>query len=300
MLSIATQSSLLPQTKYFGPAQVLKFSETDLLVLLRIKDHLGDEFEVWAKTALTVNHEFLYGETVLAAGEDFNELYIIGLLDRKVQNKTEAKILMMEDGTSAKIEKALETEKLQLCSKSGELILEYDAKSRKCRVNIESGDLEFVTANGNIDFVSEKDIRFFSKQSVELQSNQEIRLQTTNAIGNKLSTISLKNKKLKLNSSDINITAQRSQIHIAESKYIGKKIQVRIKNVKLVFGRLESITSTVIEKAENIYKSVKGLTQLKTGRMRTLVESTVHFKGKKVFMKAEEDFKVKAEKIHLG
>ena len=35
MLSIATQTSLLPQTKYFGTAQVLEFSETDKLVLLR-------------------------------------------------------------------------------------------------------------------------------------------------------------------------------------------------------------------------------------------------------------------------
>jgi len=300
MLAIATQTSLLPQTKYFGPAQVLKFSEPDRLVLLRISDHLGDEFEVWAKSALSDNHAFQFGETVLAAGEDFNELYIIGLLDHTGPSKTEAKVLRMEDGTSAKIEKGLGTEKLQLNSKSGELIFEYDAKSEKCRVNIQSGDLEFTTANGNIDFVSEKDIRFFSKQSVELQSNHEIRLQTTNAIGNKLSTISLNHKKLKLSSTNVDITAQRSQIHIAESKYIGKKFQGRIKNVNLVLGRLESIANTVIEKAENIYQSVKGLTQLKTGRMRTLVESTIHIKGKKVFMKAEEDFKVKAEKIHLG
>ena len=300
MLSIATQTSLLPQTKYFGPAQVIKFSEPDRLVLLRINEHLDDEFEVWAKSALSVNHAFQFGETVLAAGEDFNELYIIGLLDQSGQSNTEAKILMMEDGTSAKIDKTLDTEKLQLCTKSGELIFEYDAKSGKCRVNIQSGDLEIVTANGNIDFVSEKDIRFFSKQTIEMQSNQEIRLQTTNAIGNKLSTISLKHKKMKLSSTDVDITAQRSQIHIAESKYIGKKFHGRIKNVKLVFGRVESIANTVIEKAENIYKSVKGLTQLKTGRMRTLVESTIHIKGKKVFMKAEEDFKVKAEKIHLG
>lgn len=300
MLSIATQTSLLPQTKYFGPAQVLKFSEPDRSVLLQINYHFDDELEVWAKSALPVNHEFLYGETVLAAGEDIDHLYVIGLLDYLPAKKSNSPKITLKNGVSAEVSDFSGYEKLQVCSEKGELIFEYNAKSGKCCVNIQSGDLEFVTVNGNIDFVSEKDIRFFCKQSVELQSNQEIRLQTTNAIGNKLSTISLKHNKLKLNSTDVDISAQRSKIHIAESKYIGKQFQGRIKNVKLELGRLESIANTVVEKAENIYKSVKGLTQLKTGRMRTLVESTVHFKGKKVFMKAEEDFKVKAEKIHLG
>ena len=83
-------------------------------------------------------------------------------------------------------------------------------------------------------------------------------------------------------------------------KYIGNEFRGRIKNVKLIMVKLESIANTVLQKAENIYQSVKGLTQLKTGRMRTLVDSTFHLKGKKVFIKAEEDFKVKGKKIHLG
>ena len=39
---------------------------------------------------------------------------------------------------------------------------------------------------------------------------------------------------------------------------------------------------------------------LRTGRLRTLVDSTFHFKARKAFLKSEQDFKIKAEKIDLG
>jgi hypothetical protein len=49
-----------------------------------------------------------------------------------------------------------------------------------------------------------------------------------------------------------------------------------------------------------MYNTVEQLSQLKTGRMRTLVKSTFHLKAKNSMLKSEEDFKVRAEKIHLG
>lgn len=69
---------------------------------------------------------------------------------------------------------------------------------------------------------------------------------------------------------------------------------------RFVFGRLETAVDTLIEHANNVYRTVKQLTQLRTGRLRTLVDETYQFKADKVFMKSEEDFKIKGEKIHLG
>ncbi|MEE9429804.1 MAG: DUF3540 domain-containing protein [Melioribacteraceae bacterium] len=300
MFSTNTQTLQLPQTKYFGKAKVLEVNKSEGLILLQIDNHSCDKSEVWSKSALPVPHDFYLGENVLATGEDFDELYIIGLLNHKPLRHSQINLLKMEDGTIAKIEKELNVEKLQLKSKTGELIFEYNTQSGQRRVNIASGDLDFVTAKGNINFISEGKINFISKQSVELQSGNEIRLHTTNAIGEELSAISLKHKKMKLNSSDIDINSKRSKIQIDKTKYFGNQFDGRIKNVKLIVSKIESIANTVIQKAENIYSSVKGLSQLKTGRMRTIVESAYNLKGKKIFIKSEEDFKVKAEKIHLG
>jgi len=78
------------------------------------------------------------------------------------------------------------------------------------------------------------------------------------------------------------------------------KLKLHASYAKLTFDRLETATDTLIENAKNVYRSVKQLTQLRTGRMRTLVNETYHFKSNKAMIKAEQDYKVNAEKIHLG
>ena len=87
----------------------------------------------------------------------------------------------------------------------------------------------------------------------------------------------------------------------------GQSLEMQTQNLKLqasyanlVFDRLETATDTLIENAKNVFRSVKQLTQLRTGRMRTLVDETYHFKANKAMLKAEEDFKINADKIHLG
>ena len=64
--------------------------------------------------------------------------------------------------------------------------------------------------------------------------------------------------------------------------------------------RLETEAQTVVSKAANVYQTVEDLTQLQTGRMRTLVEGSCHLKARDAFLKAEQDFKVDGEQIHLG
>jgi hypothetical protein len=64
--------------------------------------------------------------------------------------------------------------------------------------------------------------------------------------------------------------------------------------------KLETRAQTIISKMKNMYQSVENLSQLKAGRLKTLVESTVHLKSKSTVLKSEEDFKVRAERINLG
>ena len=78
------------------------------------------------------------------------------------------------------------------------------------------------------------------------------------------------------------------------------KLTANVGYAKFMFDRLETAVDTLVEQAKNVYRTVAQLTQLRTGRMRTLVDETYQFKADKVFMKSEDDFKIKGEKIHLG
>ncbi len=70
--------------------------------------------------------------------------------------------------------------------------------------------------------------------------------------------------------------------------------------VRLVAERIESMADTVIERAKNVYRVVERLSQLKTGRLRTLVDSTLHLKARRTVVSSDEDCKIAAKQIHLG
>ncbi len=77
-------------------------------------------------------------------------------------------------------------------------------------------------------------------------------------------------------------------------------LRIKAASARWIVNRLETLAETLFEKARNSYRTVEQLMQLRSGRMRTLVDQTYQFKSHKAFLKSEEDFKIKGEKIHLG
>jgi hypothetical protein len=80
----------------------------------------------------------------------------------------------------------------------------------------------------------------------------------------------------------------------------GERVEVRARRARWIVDKLETVADTVRETAKNLYSQVERLAQLRTGRMRTLVEETYQFRSKNAFVKAEKDYKIKADQIHLG
>ena len=100
---------------------------------------------------------------------------------------------------------------------------------------------------------------------------------------------------------DIRLNSANSvQINSYSIEMNSQRLKAKVGYAKFVFDRLETVVDTLVEQAKNVYRTVAQLTQLRTGRMRTLVDETYQFKADKVFMKSEDDFKIKGEKIHLG
>ena len=105
---------------------------------------------------------------------------------------------------------------------------------------------------------------------------------------------------MKIAAPAVDLTAQRSQIVSQETEVAGSKLRGNIGDVQLIVSKIESVAETVMAKAQNVYRTVVELSQLKAGRQRTLIDTTSHTKAHKTIVKSETDFKVKAEKIHLG
>jgi len=116
--------------------------------------------------------------------------------------------------------------------------------------------------------------------------------------------------RLNITKGNLELSTEDGDIQLSAANKIrlnGQSLDMEINKLKLhagyanfVFDRLETTTNTLVENAKNVYRNVKQLTQLRSGRMRTLVDETYHFKANKALLKTEEDYKIKAEKIHLG
>ncbi len=76
---------------------------------------------------------------------------------------------------------------------------------------------------------------------------------------------------------------------------VGKALQI-----KIFAEKIETTTVSVISRVRDWYQTATNLVQIKSGRLRLLSDTTFFQKSKSSVLKAEEDVKVKAEKIHLG
>src|SRR5690606_2487918 len=175
----------------------------------------------------------------------------------------------------------------------------YDPAAQKARVTLAAGDLEFETRAGDIRFSSAQDISFEGR-NIGLAAHSAIRLDVVDALRKSTASLSMGLRRLKAAAAQMTFDAGRAQVSVEETRYVGKKLLSRIAYMQLVADKCETVTRVLVEKSKNAYRTVEQLSQLKAGRKRTLVEETYQMNAGKAFLSTREDFKVKADKIHLG
>jgi len=286
------QFTWVGEARILGSAEILEVDSAGQRVRLRLAGS-DDDLGIWAQIAIAAaDVEIHEKDQVLVIGESPSELYVIGVLGKTKIVSSTPKKLLLKGGTYATGGTPPEEQILRVFSGRNELLFEYDETKHKARVNVD-GDLEFVANNGNIAFSSGRDVLIQGK-SVEIASASTISLQTANAAGE------FSARGVELRGPEVRVSAEQGDIQIGATAVTGTRFLVNCREGKVVADRFEVVLQTLIEKAKNIFRTVEQLAQTKAGRLRTLVDSTYFFKAKKAFVKAEEDYKIKAEKVHLG
>lgn len=283
---------------YCGPASVMALTEGDDAVRICLLA-FNDKIEVNARLTVPMMDSLSIGDEVLVTGDVFGELYVIGLLASPDKQAETVRTEKLDIGNGAYALVDGESSAFKLFSKRNELLIEFDPESETARINIESGDLEFTTGKGDIVLNSANNIQL-KGQNIELAGQSGIQLGVLDSIGQKAASFSLAACQASLNSAKLRVTAQLGEFQLKEARVLSTRFRGKIEDAQLVADRVSTVANTVTEKAQNVYRTVEQLAQLKAGRMRTLVASTFHLKAKKTTMKSQEDFKVNAEKIHLG
>ncbi len=212
----------------------------------------------------------------------------------------EKQSITLKNGSGARVDRSSGNEILQVHSASGEIIFEYDADNNRTTLHIQKGDLDFMVPNGNINMVAGQNIRLFGQNTVDVASQNSVSLATHGLFGEPHSSFRLKQMQTDCKTGSLNISSRYGNMVTEESHFVSDRFHARFKLIRMAADKCETIAKTIIEKARNVFRRVEGTNEVKAGRQRTMINGTYHVKSKKAFLKSEEDYKIKADKIHLG
>lgn len=98
----------------------------------------------------------------------------------------------------------------------------------------------------------------------------------------------------------VEVTAREAEVKVSEAKVTARQLTSTIDRVREVVGVLETRAERVIERAKNVYRDAEELSQTRAGRLKLIAERTVHVLGRHTLFKAEQDVKIKGEKVYLA
>jgi hypothetical protein len=248
----------------------------------------------WAQ--LAVPYAIAPGQDVLLAGNEDDAFYVIGVLSAPASPRE----WELPGGARAVCAGAGEEQTVELHSGDGRLLMEYNVKAKKTRVHVTEGDLEFVTSNGDIRFVSGGDISLTAKQGVAVQAAKYVELSAAAMESQTTTSLSLQPSLARVSASHTVVATETLDVATRRTTLTSKQFAGHFAHARLYFQTLEQIAGTVIQKARNVYQTVAELCQLKAGRTRTVVETSIHQKSETVVTKAEGDIKIDGKQIHLG
>lgn len=283
-------------TRYLGAARLVELSPDAERARVVLSD-TPDASEVWAVIATISPTPLQPGDEVLVMGEQAERMFVVGVI-RQAQPAARSRIIPLANGAYALVAGTPPHGKIQVHSPAHDLVLEYDARTGKTRVGVESGDLEFATRNGDISFRSPRAIRL-TADSVEAVGLSKVELKS-NKKSELCVALSLSQKGIQIDSSNLRVVAKAGEFDMEDVAVKGRSWQFQSDSIRLAARRIETIGEDIITQAKNIYQTVEKLTQLQTGRFRAFVRATFHLKAKNASLDAEQEFKIDGDQINLG
>ncbi len=284
----------------FGAARVVADPREDgrIRVLLPARDGDQSARGAWALSALPPGTALAREQMVLVAGKEENDLYVIGVLADP--SAAAPRCVETGNGVRAELNGRGPGERLRVVTRDGEVLFEYDATTRRARVHVPAGDLELIAPEGNIDLTAARGIRLCARESIELRSLRGVDIAAAAPASTDLSRVQIAPAGIALRAPRLGMRADEARIDLKRARLTGQRLDARLDHVKLVARRLESAAEQVVQRAQNLYQSVRQLAQLRAGRRRTLVEGTHQIASKQTIMKSREDTRIDGKRIHLG
>jgi len=282
-----------PQTRpaTFDGAQILRVvgSTADALI---VTAHSGPA-EPWrVRSALPVDVHVSPGDEVVVLPSSEGPVAIARLRspvpDEQAAPATragEAAIQPLADGTRVHADAT----SISVERADGTPLFRYSAEPGRGTVTLSAEALHLAASAGDLTLQAAGEIRMRSR-TLSLKSSMpgadaalEIGPRSARLVGRALE-----------------LAGETFKLDAAEAELSGGELRSSFKRAVIALDRLESTADVVVSRARNVYQSVQELLQQQAGNLRTLVAGSAQLRAREVTHRAEEAYKIRAEKIHLG
>ena len=98
----------------------------------------------------------------------------------------------------------------------------------------------------------------------------------------------------------VRMAAQDLQLSGERIAVSGRELEAHLRRARVRLKRAEIVADVIVETARDVYRRVRGLAQLRAGRVKTIADGTVWLKAKQVLHRSSGAYKIKGDDIQLG
>ncbi len=307
-MSVIHSSIRLPGSGVPGPAEVLEVDEACEYVRV-CRQGSWDGAETWARLAIPGEYSPEVGDEVLVFGEQPDDLYVIGCL--KVRRKTsrtdqtalqKARQVRLETASGICAECGTNAdghETLRVLSPGNELLFEADPSAGITRLAVPQGSLEILAGQGDLTLRSGHTVRIEGR-FIEMNAVHRLTMTVAQGLAAVRSVLRLLPHSFHASIQDIEVFSRKGKIKIDSADVAAEQLSVAADQCQLSSRKIEIDAETIIQRAGNVYQSVRELLQLQTGRLRTYVSGLSHFRSKTAYISAEETVHIDGSHVELG
>jgi hypothetical protein len=224
------------------------------------------------------------GDLVLVATSGGGARYVIGSL----------RALRAADGSSASLEEEGGRELLRVRDARGEVVFEHRPEEARTVLRVPAGALEIIADAGDLALRASGKVTISGDEGVIHESAGPVVMRTDG------SELALEGDRARLTTKLLAAAIERADARLAELNIVAGTLRSVAHRVKQKAGEIETDAGRIVERAKDVYREVEGLSQTRAGRVRLLAEHALTLFGESAELAADEDVKIKGEKIYLG
>jgi hypothetical protein len=283
--------------RYFGPAEVVQLDDEGGKALVAMAG-VEDPPSTWAEIALADPATLVPGRIALVVRVGDGPAYVIGVLGRgaaapvgpKAQNR---------GGASASVIRVGQADRLEVRNERHELLFQYDEEKGQARLCVPSGDLDILVPNGDLTLASDQAVRLRGR-TVDVAATTGIRLAVHDLTARLLTSFGLSQRGASVKTRNVRVEAVTADLAVKAGKLAGERLDTDVTVIRTRARRIETDAETVVERAGNVYRQVRGLLQTRAERVRDLISGTWHSRAKRADLRTKDVFKIDGDRIHLG